>query len=451
MNLHSFQSHMQQAFPYVSKKHTKFLLAVSGGLDSVVLLDLFAKAEYDFLIAHCNFHLRGEESNRDETFVKTLAEKYQKEIFIQHFDTNKIAEQEKTSIEETARNLRYNWFEELLSNEHIFPISLENKFIATAHHANDNIETLLMNFFRGTGIAGLHGIPERNRNIIRPILFVKKEEIKIYAEENNLAWVEDSTNQLEDYTRNFFRLNFLPEIKKYFPQAEENLLNNIERFKEAETLYLQAVEANKKKLLELKGNEYFIPVSRLQKMQAKQTLLREILKDFHVLQTQIPEVLKLLSSDSGAYINSSTHRIFRNRAHLVITALSNEISQQILIEENEKKIIFENGSIEIFSFDKKPDIDKNPNVALLDKREITFPLLLRKWKQGDYFYPLGMNKKKKLSRFFIDQKLSLSQKENVWVIESGKRILWIVGLRIDNRFKITHATQNALKLKFESK
>lgn len=442
----SFQSRLQQAFPYVSKKHTKLLLAVSGGLDSVVLLDLFAKSGFDFAIAHCNFHLRGEESNRDETLVKKLAEKYQKEIFIRHFDTEKMAAEQKTSIEETARNLRYDWFSELLKNDGIFPTVLQNKFIATAHHANDNIETLLINFFRGTGISGLHGIPQRNGNIIRPLLFIKREDIKLYAGENDLTWIEDSSNQSEIYTRNFFRNNFLPAIQQYFPKAEDNLLDNIQRFKDAETLYLQAVEANKKKLVQQKGNEFFIPVLLLKKTPAPQTMLWEILKGFAFTHAQIPEVMKLLDAGSGAYINSPTHRIFKNRSHLVITSLQTKSSEQILIEESDKKIEFEHGTITKDLVDGNIKIDKNPNIALLDAKEIAYPLLLRKWKEGDYFYPLGMKKKKKLSRFFIDQKLSLSQKENVWVIESDKRIVWIAGMRIDERFRVSPTTKKCLQL-----
>jgi tRNA(Ile)-lysidine synthase len=437
---------MQQAFPYVSMAHTKLLLAVSGGVDSAVLLDLFAKSEVDFAIAHCNFHLRGEESERDENFVKTLAGKYQKQIFIQHFDTQQYSQQQKISIEEAARNLRYDWFSTLLNDENISPKTWQNKFIVTAHHAGDNVETLLLNFFRGTGIGGLRGIPARNGNIIRPLLFARREEIKLYAEENNLTWVEDSSNRSEQYTRNFFRLNFLPGIQRYFPKVEDNLLNNIERFKEAGTLYRQAVEINKKKLLQQKGNEFFIPILLLQKTPAPQTMLWEILKDFSFTQPQTQEAMKLLNANSGAHMDSATHKIFKDRAHLIITPLQTKLSQQILLNERSQKIDFENGSIAISFENKDTKIDKSPAVAMLDAKNITFPLLLRKWKEGDYFYPLGMKKKKKLARFFIDQKLSLSQKENVWVIESNKKILWVVGLRIDERFKITPSTSQIIKL-----
>lgn len=448
--LPQFQSRLQQAFPYVSKKHTKLLVAVSGGVDSVVLLDLITKSGFNFAVAHCNFHLRGEESERDENFVKALGSKYKTEIFIRHFDTQKVAEEQKKSIEETARDLRYNWFSEMLRDEAVFPAALQNKFIVTAHHANDNIETLLFNFFRGTGISGLHGIPERNGNIIRPLLFAKRENIEKYAEENNLIWMEDSSNQSEKYTRNFFRLNFFPGLQQYFPKVEDNLLNNILRFKEVETLYRQAVEENKRKILQQKGNEFLIPVLLLQKTATIQTMLWEMLKDFSFSRAQVAEVAKLIDADSGAYIQSSTHRIFKNRVHLIITPLQPAFSQRMLIEENDKEIVFANGTISQ-SFTGKTRIDKDINVALLDIKEITYPLMLRKWKEGDYFYPLGMRKKKKLARFFIDQKLSLSQKENVWVIESDKRIVWIVGMRIDDRFKVLPVTEMAVRLAVEFK
>ncbi|MGF7230315.1 tRNA lysidine(34) synthetase TilS [Arachidicoccus sp.] len=460
MNLiSSFQTQLQQDFPYVSKKHTKLLLAVSGGVDSVVLVDLFARLGFNFVIAHCNFHLRGEESNRDEIFVKTIAEIYQKEIFIQHFETEKMAEIGKTSIEETARNLRYNWFVELLHKEDIFPLPggdvqakeefIQNKFIVTAHHANDTIETLLMNFFRGTGIGGLHGIPSRNKDIIRPLLFAKREEIVAYAKAHHLNWVEDSSNQSELYTRNFFRLNFLPAVQQYFPRVEDNLLNNIDRFKEAEILYKQAVDRSKKKLLQQKGKEFLIPVLLLKKIPAQQTLLWEIAKSFSFSQAQIPEIIKLLEATSGAHIDSGTHRIFKNRNHLVITPLAEALSQQVLINKEDKNIHFEDGRIQFSFLEKNLSIDKDSGIAMLDADTVKFPLLLRKWKTGDYFYPLGMKKKKKLSRFFIDQKLSLSQKEHIWVLESDKKIVWIVGLRIDDRFKILPSSKNILRIAFK--
>ncbi len=419
----------------------KLLLAVSGGVDSVVLCELCKQAGYDFSIAHCNFQLRGNDSNRDEAFVKELSKKYNVDFFTKKFDTTTIAKQQKKSIEETARDLRYNWFYELI---HHSPFTIH---IVTAHHADDNIETVLMNFFRGTGIKGLHGILPRQNKIVRPLLFVHKNELLAFAKENNLSFVNDYTNQQNDFTRNYFRNELIPSIKKIFPEAEENILKNITRFSEAEQLYHLAIELHKRKLLEVKGNEMHIPVLKLQKVNPLATIVYEIIKDFNFTSHQTKEVIDLLKSESGKYIQSSSHRIIKNRNWLIISSNKTENAQNILIEEVNKKIVFENGELQMEKY-ATFQIKNSPSIAQLNLKEIKFPLLLRKWKQGDYFYPLGMQKKKKLSRFFIDQKLSLTQKENIWVIESNKKILWIIGLRIDDRFKVTDTTKEVLQINF---
>jgi len=437
-------------------------------VDSIVLTDLFYKAGYDFIIAHCNFQLRGEESNRDEAFVKSLENKYGKPVLVKHFDTGAFAQQHKLSIQEAARKLRYEWFESVKretsnvnkeekklnapgENTSSFTID-DSRFpshITTAHHANDNIETLLINFFRGTGISGLHGIPAKQSDIIRPLLFAKRGEILAYAKENNLDWVEDSSNASDKYTRNFIRLQMLPAAKEIFANAEDNLLQNIERFKEAETLYTQAVELHKKKLLEQKGSEWHIPVLKLQKAEPLQTLVWEIIKPFGFTAAQTQEVIKLLQSGNGSYISSLTHRIIKNRAWLIIAPSKSREANHILIEEGEKKIIFEEGSLALnIVANNNSSISSDACIAMLDAANIQFPLLLRKWKTGDYFYPLGMQKKKKLNRFFIDQKLSATGKEKTWVLEMDKKIIWIIGLRIDNRFKITPSTKQILKIEF---
>ena len=234
MLLQKFQQHLKNNFPEINK-NTCVLLAVSGGIDSVVLTDLFAKSDLAFVIAHCNFKLRNEESDRDEAFVKALGNKYDKEVLVETFETNLYAEANKISIQEAARKLRYHWFYKLLKEKIA-------SHVVTAHHANDNIETLLINFFRGTGITGLHGIPAKQNKILRPLLFASREEILAYVQEHDLDWVEDSSNLSDKYTRNFFRLKLLPELKEIFPSVEENLKHNLERFKEAEILYQQAID-----------------------------------------------------------------------------------------------------------------------------------------------------------------------------------------------------------------
>lgn len=433
----------------------KLLLAVSGGVDSVVLCELCKQAGYHFTIAHCNFQLRGAESERDENFVNELGEKYNVEVLIKKFDTNKYAAENKLSIQVAARELRYNWFAELTGN---MQLAKDNElagynfqpptanYVLTAHHANDNIETLLMNFFKGTGINGLHGILSKQGNIIRPLLFAKKDDLTKFALANNLNFVEDSSNASDKYTRNYFRNQLMPDLQKVYPQVTDNLIHNIERFSEIEILYQQSVNLSKKKLLESKGNEIHIPVLKLLQTRPLKTIVYEIIKDYGFTSHQTEEAIALLKSETGKYIQSATHRILKNRNWLIIAPNQNVESQTILVEEKDKKVQFDQGeiSVEMLAI-TNPKLQTTNYVAQLNAAEIKFPLLLRKWKKGDYFYPLGMQKKKKLSRFFIDQKLSLTQKEKTWVIEMDKKIIWVVGLRIDDRFKITGSTKNILQ------
>lgn len=427
------------------QKKDRLLLAVSGGVDSVVLCELCKQAGYDFVIAHCNFQLRGEESERDEVYVRGLANKYDVEVYVKRFNTATVATSEKKSIETAARDLRYQWFYELINKQTDKPIN----HILTAHHADDSIETAVMNFFRGTGIAGLHGILPSQGKIKRPLLFARRMEIEQYAKENNLDFVTDSTNVETVYTRNFFRNEILPLIKRNYPGADKNVLATISRMQEAELLYKQAIDFHKRKLVEQKDNEIHIPVLKLLKTEPLATVLYEIISGYGFTSNQVSDAIALLKSESGKYIQSSTHRIIKNRNWLIITSLINEESQNVLIEQNGNRIEFENGILLFEQIENQQfKIQNNTALAQLDASEIKFPLLLRKWKQGDYFYPLGMKKKKKLSRFFIDEKLSLTQKENTWVLEMNKKIIWVVDMRIDDRFKITPQTRNILMINY---
>ena len=417
----------------------KLLLAVSGGVDSVVLCALCRQIGYDFAIAHCNFKLRGTASDNDEKMVQTLAATYNVSFYVKSFDTTTIAATTKKSIEETARDLRYDWFETL---------RIENNFnhIVTAHHADDNIETVMMNFFRGTGIKGLRGILPKHNQIVRPLLFARRNHLEAFAALNNLAFVTDHTNAENDYTRNYFRNTILPLVSESFPEAKENILKNIQRFTETEILYRQSIDLHIKKLIEYKGNEIHIPVLKLLKSVPLATVVYEIIKDYSFTAHQADEVIALLQSETGKYIQSATHRIIKNRNWLIIAPVQNTEAQNILVEEKDASIIFEAGELQLEMLDAiafQPIA--NNLIATLDAAEITFPLLLRKWKMGDYFYPLGMKKKKKVNRFLSDQKLSLPQKENTWVIEMNKKVIWVVGNRIDDRFKVSPATINILK------
>jgi tRNA(Ile)-lysidine synthase len=420
------------------------LLAVSGGVDSVVLCDLCKQSGFDFAIAHCNFQLRGKASDLDEEFVQTVGAKYHTEVFTKKFDTEKYAAENKCSIQVAARELRYNWFKSLID-----PSSKKTfGHLLTAHHANDNIETVLINFFKGTGITGLHGILPISgsaQKIIRPLLFAKKISLEAYAMTNKLVFREDASNEEIKYTRNYFRNRILPSLKEIYPQVEDNLLANISRFTEIDIIYTQAIAALKKKLLVEQNGEYHLPVLKLLKTDALQTVLFELVKEFGFTPGQTADIIKLLHAESGKHVDSSTHCILRNRAWLIISKRGVVQQAHFIIEENDKKINFSNYVLTIERKNKLNKLETDPAIAQLDARKIKFPLLLRRWKQGDYFYPLGMQKKKKLSRFFIDRKLSAIEKQDIWVIEMDKKIVWIAGQRIDDRFKISSNTTAILK------
>ena len=434
------------------------LLAVSGGVDSVSLCELTRQAGYDFAIAHCNFRLRDKESERDKEFVENLGKKYGVKCFVKEFETEKYAKENKLSIQEAARKLRYEWFDEMLKTN-----ILRLSYIVTAHHADDNIETVLMNFFRGTGIKGLKGIEPKQGKIVRPLIFARRSQLEGFIAQNKLEYVTDSSNLKEDYSRNYFRLTVIPMLQKVFPEVNQNVLHNIDRFRDASTLYEQAIATHKKKLLEYNGSAIHIPFLKLKKSDPLKTLVYEIVKEWNFNPNQVDEIISLLDSETGKYICSATHRILKNRKWIIVTPLSATQPEIILIEENTDRIEFEQGYLKIEKNQNSFPIrwEKIPGskeCAFLDAKKILFPLILRKWKPGDYFYPLGMINlhdgkpgKKKLTRFFIDQKLSKADKEKIWVLEMNKKILWVVGHRIDDRFKISEHTKSAMKITFTNR
>jgi tRNA(Ile)-lysidine synthase len=422
----------------------KLLLAVSGGVDSVVLCELCSMAGYSFLIAHCNFQLRGEESERDEQFVRSLGQKYNVEVLVRQFNTNEYAEKNKVSVQVAARELRYQWFKELIKEDK------KADYLLTAHHADDNIETAMMNFFRGTGLHGLTGIPGSADYIRRPLLGFTKEAVLEFAREHQLEYVEDSSNKSSKYTRNLFRNEIIPLIEKVYPEVKTNLQHNIARFKEIEQLYKLATGEMIKKLSRQKGNEIHIPIKQLLAYNNK-AIIFEIISAYGFSEKQVDEVIKLSESESGKYIQSpaSSYRIIKHRHWFIISSVQDTGAEIIVIDETEAGIRFADGNLDIQRLPiGKFNLKSDAALACLDKSTIQFPLLLRKWKQGDYFYPLGMKKKKKLSRFFIDQKLSKTAKEKQWVVEMNKKIIWVVGMRIDERFKVNDRTKEVLELRF---
>lgn len=445
-----FKRNWIEHFPFIEPKGSMVVVAVSGGVDSVVLAHLMHRMQFLIVIAHANFQLRGDSSTADETLVKELATNLNADFFVQRFDTKKWVNEWKISTQEAARNLRYEWFTSLVRD--VLPKKYGTHkayWILTAHHAGDNRETVMMNIFRGAGIDGLKGMLPRNVHLIRPLLFAEKNELQQYAEQNNLRWNEDASNKETVYTRNFFRLEVMPKILEVFPQAESTLLQNIEHWRTASEFLKASASATKQKLLQKKNADYLLPILKLKSIAGFEYLLFEIASDFNFSSAQIPDLLQLLNSDPGKYVASTTHRFINNRKHIVITSIDEQQSDFIIIDQSIKHIKFPGGKLELKKL--RADVCRiptQPSKAILDMDEISFPLTLRKWKQGDYFYPFGMNKKKKLSRFFIDEKLSLPEKENAWVLLSGEKIVWVVGKRIDNRFKLTSKTKNVLKLKF---
>ncbi|MBO9566220.1 MAG: tRNA lysidine(34) synthetase TilS [Niastella sp.] len=455
---------------YINKENLftikdRLLLAVSGGVDSAVLCALCHEAGYDFVIAHCNFRLRGEESERDEAFVSALGVQYGKEVLVKHFDTAVYAAERKVSIQVAARELRYAWFGELLNrqsaidNRQLEPLTgsinaniLNLPFVAyivTAHHLDDNVETVMMKFFKGTGVAGLRGILPKQGKIVRPLLFARKEELTAFATAHQLSWVEDSSNAQDKYARNYLRHQVVPLLEGLYPEVISNLSDNIARFRDVEVLYQQAIEVHKKKLLEFKGNEVHIPVLKLKRAAPLPTLVYELAKPYGFSAAQTPEIIHLLDSESGRYVASASHRIIRNRNWLIIAPAVAEAAKHVIVEEGDRVVQFAVGSLRLEAGGKKYEVGTSGNdVAFIDMKELHYPLLLRPWKAGDYFYPLGMKKKKKVARFLIDQKVSKTDKENVWVLECNKRIVWVVGMRIDDRFKITDTSNTVIKIAF---
>jgi tRNA(Ile)-lysidine synthase len=433
-----FNKHWAQTFPQFSKDG-HFVLAVSGGTDSVVLAHLLKGAGINFEIAHCNFKLRGVESDRDEAFVKNLAGTLDVPFSCKHFDTNTYAAENKISVQEAARDLRYAWF------------ATFNTTVITAHHANDNIETVFMHFCRGTGIAGLTGIEpyKVKERLLRPLLVFHKQEIIDYAFEAGIAFVEDSSNASDKYTRNFFRHQILPAVQEVFPQAEQNILHTIKHLREVSEVYKAAMQKIVSKLQFINGHEIHIPVLMWQKATPLETITFEMLYPYGFSAAQVPEAIKMLSAHNGAVLISPSHRLIKNRNWMILAPLEKAANTPVVVvEQNDTSVHFPGGSISVqTSVSLVPEASDN-NTCMLDAAALQFPLILRPAATGDYFYPLGMQKKKKLSKFFIDQKLSKTAKEKVWVLVSNNRIAWVIGYRIDNRFKITTASTAAVKFTF---
>lgn len=425
-------------------KNDRILIALSGGVDSVVLAHLMLKANYDIALAHCNFHLREEESNRDEDFVRSWAEKNGVRLFVKEFDTFSYMKENKLSLEMAARDLRYQWFDSLLK-EYGF------SYLATAHHLDDSIETFFINLLRGTGIAGLHGIQAKNDKIVRPLLFATREEILSYAKKNSISFVEDSTNSETKFTRNKIRHNLFPVLRELNPNFEFALKKDIEHLRDTEFVFRREIEKVKQEIIEKEKDVFKIKIERLQELTPLNIYLYEILSEYGFNETHINDILLCLSENSGKQFFSKTHRLLKDRQYIFIDKIKDESKNDFfLINQEQGSLIYPlRMQMEVMRDLKFVNISKSKNIAMLDFDLLKFPLVLRKWRQGDCFVPFGMKKEKKLSDYFTANKYSLIDKENQWILCSEEKIIWIVGERIDNRFRISNTTKNILKIEVE--
>ena len=421
----------------------KILLAVSGGMDSIVMAALFHKCKFNFAIAHCNFSLRGEESDEDELFVQKLAKKYKVPFFVNHFDTKLYAKEEKISIEMAARNLRYDWFGKLLGTE-------SYDHLATAHHGNDSIETILLNFSKGTGIAGLHGIKNKVGGIIRPLNFANREMIQDYVASEMLIWREDSSNEDSSFQRNLIRNEIVPKLKEINPDLEETIKTSIKKITAVENLFYKEVNRVREKYTRTDHSITFVNMSGLSQEQEHGILLSEILKPFNFNFTQVESVLNTFGGLSGKLFESATHVLNVDREELIISSKELEVFQDHEISLDETELDFSTFSLDINRESAEGyKIRNDVRLGAFDVELLRSPLRIRRWKEGDWFIPLGMNKKKKLSDFLIDNKIPVILKQNVYVLTSGNSIVWVIGHRVDNRFKITANTKEIVEFKLK--
>lgn len=438
---------LEKVREYIQKENlilhnTKVIVGLSGGMDSMVLLDILTLLGYSCLAAHCNFHLRGEESNRDEIFVKKWCKSIDIPFTSINFDTNQYASDLKISIEMAARELRYNWFETLRRH-------YQANCIAVAHHKDDSVETVLLNLIRGTGIKGLTGISPKNGYVVRPLLCISRSEIEKYILERDIPYVTDSTNSEDLYLRNSIRLNVIPLLETLNPSVKDTIYRTSKNVTEAEKVYSESIQKTIKKVF----NNNKIDINELRQTASPRSVLFEILTPYNFTPSTIEDISesidsisgKIFFSDSNSNFEKKKYRLIKDRNSFlldVVNDIYNE-NEMYLIEEGTSEINFP-VSIKIREISSPTDIIYNSHFLYIDADKIKYPLVLRKWRSGDWFIPFGMKGKKKLSDYFTDRKFSLKDKENVWLLTYENDIVWIVGERNDNRFKITENTKKII-------
>ena len=433
--LKEFNTHLCTNFPFLLEK--PFLIACSGGLDSVVLTHLCFQNKLKFALAHCNFRLRGEQSDADEAFVKQLSENLEVPFHITHFDTLGYVNDKKVSIQMAARTLRYTWFQRILE-QHGY------SKVLTAHHLDDTLETFLINLSRGTGIKGLSGIPENTSYISRPLLPFSRAHLESYAAKNSLVWREDASNQDAKYLRNKLRLEVIPILKKVHPSFLDNFQRSLSHLAQTADIAESHIAVIKKQLFFYEDGIYKIIIDELKKLEPLEGYLFALFKEYGFVDSQA--IIALFDAMSGKELKSATHRLLKDRSALYLMQISNEkgSAESYIIDEYLKEI---KHPIHLeFSELNNVHKDNSTKVIYIDKEKLKFPLMLRKWKSGDVFYPLGFNRKKKLSKYFKDEKVPVLLKEKQWLLCSNNAIVWVVGMRADERFKVTAQTKEILRI-----
>ncbi|MFN2396365.1 MAG: tRNA lysidine(34) synthetase TilS [Bacteroidales bacterium] len=420
----------------------RILLAVSAGIDSVVMAELFKVSDYNFAIAHCNFKLRGSDSDKDEVFVRELAARYGTDFFSESFDTKAFAEDRRISIQMAARELRYTWLEKI-REQHRFD------WIATAHQSDDNTETILYNITRGTGLKGLHGIPLKNGNIIRPILNLSRDEIEWYVKVNALSYREDLSNQEDKYVRNKIRHKIIPILKEINPSLHKSVQALSEISVKTQSILNYFISRDFKNNVLEKDGKTFIPIKLLLEYPNREIIIYELLKDFGFQSPEIEGIGLSLEKQAGKLFFSENYVCLKDRDYLIVSRKESDEKTEVLVHSDQKEVQFPGGLIRmrIIDIDKIPDFKTNANIIYLDFSLLKFPLKMRNPEDGDFFIPFGMSGKKKISDFLTDLKIPRTEKTNMWLLTSDDQIIWVVGLRIDNRYSVKKTSKKVLEIK----
>ena len=420
---------------------SKLLLTVSGGMDSMVLLDVMLKAGYQCEAAHCNFNLRGKESDGDEQLVRDECVRRGVMLHVRSFDTKDFAEKKGVSVEMAARELRYGWFYELLEKR-----SLD--FMLTAHHGDDAIETFFLNLVRGTGIKGLSGMKAVNGKVVRPFLELSREDIETYARNNHVRYRHDSSNDEVKYMRNKVRHEIIPRFREMNPSFFSTMTDNLKRLAGVEELLMAEAERFRRASVVEEQGRVLIPISLIEQHPQKSAVLYELLRPYGFGPGTVSDIISSLTGIPGKQFYSHTHRLIRDRFNLILFE-NKEVTDDVFYIDSETGAVTGPVHLELRIFEKPRDYSfpTDFSVAHFDADTVDFPLMLRRWRQGDSFRPLGMKGFKKLSDFFTDQKLSIADKEEVWLLLTGDDIMWVAGMRLDDRFKITYRTKRILEVK----